>query len=113
MEGGGCGIFSDFIAAFALPDRLFSNLTQVRTEYIPSTNLGCLQFIRREEHSLDRMILAPGFWCMIRIFVSMGMYSLKANTLLRSNLFGKPSCTEDNLGDLGGNERMLLKWRFI
>jgi len=42
MEGGGYGIFSDFIAAFALPDRLSSNLILVRTEYIPSTSLGCL-----------------------------------------------------------------------
>jgi hypothetical protein len=74
MEGGGYDIFSDFIAAFALPDRLSSNLTQVRTEYTPSTNLGCLKFIRREGHSLDRMILAPGFRCVwyVCILVSMG-----------------------------------------
>lgn len=62
MEGGGYGIFSDFLAAFALPGRLSSNMTQVRTEYIPSKGLGCLNFIRREGHSLDGMILAPDFW---------------------------------------------------
>lgn len=42
MEEGGYGILSDFIAAFAMPDRLSSNVTQVRTEYIPSRSLGCL-----------------------------------------------------------------------
>jgi hypothetical protein len=41
------------------------------------------------------------------------MYSFRANKNICNNLFGKPSCTEDNLGDLGGNERMLLKWKLI